>query len=258
MLKLSKYELRKNRNTLLFLLGGLLILQLLFQLALSHGEDPEIGASVTVLFLYGLVCYFSVFLLAVINYYREINSRTSYLVFMTPVSPLCIILSKMLTVLILGLILAGALGLLALADLQQLSTYYGEYAPIWDQITTLLASVGIRTGEIWSNILYGIITFLLSFYATVTIIYLCITLTATLLQNSRFRLIVSIVFFLLATWGRSKLQDWIGTFFQPDFANDISLTDLLTQSWPYTLLNLAVLIVCVATTSQLLKKKLSL
>ena len=40
--------------------------------------------------------------------------------------------------------------------------------------------------------LFGIITFLLSVFSTVAMLYLCITLAATLLQNSRLKLVVTI------------------------------------------------------------------
>ena len=101
MFRLSKYELRKNRTALFVLLAGLAALQICFLIALRGKTQDYAIIWSTILVLYAVVCYFAVFIFAITNYYREINSKTSYLVFMTPVSALSIILSKMLTVLVL-------------------------------------------------------------------------------------------------------------------------------------------------------------
>lgn len=116
MFRLSKYELRKNRTALFVLLAGLAALQICFLIALRGKTQDYAIIWSTILVLYAVVCYFAVFIFAITNYYREINSKTSYLVFMTPVSALSIILSKMLTVLVLGVILAAALGALGWLD----------------------------------------------------------------------------------------------------------------------------------------------
>ena len=116
MFRLSKYELRKNRTALFVLLAGLAALQICFLIALRKETQDYAIIWSTILVLYAVVCYFAVFIFAITNYYREINSKTSYLVFMTPVSALSIILSKMLTVLVLGVILAAALGALGWLD----------------------------------------------------------------------------------------------------------------------------------------------
>ena len=100
MFRLSKYELRKNRTALFVLLAGLAALQICFLIALRGKTQDYAIIWSTILVLYAVVCYFAVFIFAITNYYREINSKTSYLVFMTPVSALSIILSKMLSVLV--------------------------------------------------------------------------------------------------------------------------------------------------------------
>lgn len=258
MLKLSKYELRKNRNTLLLLLGGLALLQILFLLSLSSKKDSYIMSSVGTLTLYGIICYFSIFLFAVTNYYREINSRTSYLVFMTPVSSLRIILSKMLTVLFLGAITGSILAAVCIWDVQLLTSFYSDYAEMTDIINQVLQQFGIHAGEIAVNLLFSLFIFLLSFFSTVSLIYFCITLSATLLQNSRFKLICSILFFLIGNFAKSKLQDLISdlTRMHPEEISDIG--DFLVQALPYSLLNLAVLLICIGATSRMLSKKLSL
>ncbi len=264
MLKLSKYELRKNRTALIFLLSGLGILQIVFMLCIHFEKEDYILSSAAFLALYALICYFAVFIFAITNYYREINSRTSYLVFMTPISPLRIVLSKMLTVLLLGIIFVVILAVLALLDIQLITVYYNEYTEMAEIINEVLSQFGINTAEILFNILFGILTFLLAFFSSITLVYLCVTLSATLLQNSRFKLLGSIVFFLLASFLRTKAEGNIETLFYNKFplpnteVISINMTDLLFYSLPYTGLNLILVILCVTITTWLLKKKLSL
>lgn len=269
MFKLSKYELRKNRNTLLILLGGLALLQILFLFALSSDDDSYILSSVGTLVLYGVVCYFAVFLFAVSNYYREINSKTSYLVFMTPVSSLRVILSKMLTVLLLGILTGGILLALGSWDVRLLTEHYDEYTSMTELINDVLRQFGINPLEIAANLSFGVLTFLLSFFSTVALVYFCITLSATLLQNSRFKLICSILFFLAGSYIRSKLEDLIpapeilftdagSAVVGETLTKAYTVSDMLMDAMPYTLLNLAVLVLCVAGTTWMLNKKLSL
>lgn len=125
------------------------------------------------------------FIFAITNYYREINSKTSYLVFMTPVSALSIILSKMLTVLVLGVILAAALGALGWLDFSLFLNQYSVYKSMGEVISEVMKNFGIDTAQVASMALFGIITFLLSVFSTVAMLYLCITLAATLLQKQQ-------------------------------------------------------------------------
>lgn len=260
MLKLSKYELRKNRNALLMLIAGLVLLQGAFMYTLTTDDDGYLFGSIGILVLYGVVCYFSIFMFAITNYYREINSRTSYLVFMTPISPLRIVLSKMITVLFLGLIMAGLLGVLAVVDLKLLAEHYDEYVEMTQLISEALRQFGINTGEILFNIVFGIVTFLLSFYSSVALIYLSITLSSTLLQNSRLKSVASLILYLGVTYLLYRFQRWMGEqLADPKKINDtVAIGALLKRSAPYTLLNFIVVIVCISLTTWLLKKKVSL
>ena len=89
-------------------------------------------------------------------------------------------------------------------------------------------------------------------------LYLCITLAATLLQNSRLKLVVTIVFFIAGMTANGKIQDLIGELQPVVYKETVQFLDLLVQSWPYALANLIELAVCMLLTTWLLEKKLSL
>ena len=249
MFRLSKYELRKNRTALFVLLAGLAALQICFLIALRGKTQDYAIIWSTILVLYAVVCYFAVFIFAITNYYREINSKTSYLVFMTPVSALSIILSKMLTVLVLGVIWL---------DFSLFLNQYSVYKSMGEVISEVMKNFGIDTAQVASMALFGIITFLLSVFSTVAMLYLCITLAATLLQNSRLKLVVTIALFVAGIYTESKIQGVITDLHPMVYRDTVDLLYLLQQSWPYALANLAELALFMILTTWLLEKKLSL
>ena len=258
MFRLSKYELRKNRTALLVLLAGLLALEVGFLVSMQGKEENTVVLWASGLILYAVVCYFAVFIFAITNYYREINSKTSYLVFMAPVSSLGIILSKMLTVLVLGVILAGALGALGWLDLSLFLTHFDEYKSMGEVISEVMSQFGINTSEIISAALFSLITFLLSVFSTVAMLYLCITLAATLLQNSKLKLVLTIVLFVAGMVAESKIQGAIRNIYPMVYTDAVNFMQLLLQSWPFALANLVELAVCMLVTTWLLERKLSL
>lgn len=259
MLKLTKYEFRKNLTALLVLLGGLAALEIWFLVSVHLDKEGSMIGSAVVLFLYALVCFFAVFLFAVVNYYREINSKTSYLVFMTPVSPLKIVLSKMLSVLITGTILGGLLIFLGVSDINLLSGHVEDFQAIQDAMNEVFRSFGYLSGRLLFNLVFNVISFLLAFFAQVAMVYFCITLTATLLQNSRFRMLVSVVLYVLLSWLRGFIQGKIGEAFPvQDMVMEVNFQDVMYQMTPYTILNLVSIVILLGATTWLLAKKLSL
>ena len=201
-------------------------------------------------------CYFAVFIFAITNYYREINSKTSLS---------CVYdhersatLSKMLTVLVLGVILAAALGALGWLDFSLFLNQYSVYKSMGEVISEVMKNFGIDTAQVASMALFGIITFLLSVFSTVAMLYLCITLAATLLQNSRLKLVVTIALFVAGIYTESKIQGVITDLHPMVYRDTVDLLYLLQQSWPYALANLAELALFMILTTWLLEKKLSL
>ena len=73
-------------------------------------------------------------------------------------------------------------------------------------ISEVMKNFGIDTAQVASMALFGVITFLLSVFSTVAMLYLCITLAATLLQNSRLKLVVTIALFVAGIYAESKIQ----------------------------------------------------
>ena len=192
MFRLSKYELRKNRTALFVLLAGLAALQICFLIALRGKTQDYAIIWSTILVLYAVVCYFAVFIFAITNYYREINSKTSYLVFMTPVSALSIICQDA-DCSCAWSDTCGSAWCTGWLDFSLFLNQYSVYKSMGEVISEVMKNFGIDTAQVASMALFGIITFLLSVFSTVAMLYLCITLAATLLQNSRLSLLLIVL-----------------------------------------------------------------
>lgn len=254
MLNLIKYEFRKDRNILLVMGSGLLLLQLFYLYSIIVKSEDKIAVGIVLLTIYAWVCFFSVFILAVINYSRELNSKSSYLIFMTPNSSYTIIFSKMLSILVIGAVMAVIIGFLGCLDLHLLGIAIPETGTFSSLINEMLSSLGVPVDTLLLSALSGLITFLIYFFASVAIVYLSITLSATFLQNSKLKNILSAGLFFLISFLQSKVVDMLPLLYDPP--RDI-LESVLSVI-PATVFNLALLIVCIYECGKLLDKKVSL
>ncbi|MDO5423504.1 MAG: hypothetical protein Q4F41_07240 [Eubacteriales bacterium] len=256
MFKLMKYEFRKNRNTLLAIGGGLLLLQLyfLFNILTFNETEEKLTVSAIFLYLYAIVCFFAVFILAAYNYSRELNSKSSYLIFMTPTSSYTILFSKLLSTLILGIAIAAVLGVLGAVDMNLYSQAIPESEDFASLLRFALETLGFSVGTILLNILTGILTFLVNFFAIVSLVYLSVTLSATFLQNSKLKSVLSVLLFLLLTYLVSKVTSVLPVIYEmPE-----DMTEAILNVLPATLFNLVVFLASIFTCGKLLDKKVSL
>ena len=253
MLKLIKYELRKNRTILLAITGAFLLLQLYYMYSVFAKKDGHMEASGIFLILMGWACFFAIFVLAVTNYSRELNSKSSYLIFMTPNSSYTIIFSKMLTTLLEGLLMAVLATALVIADVE----LYRIARPDAEHFLTLMQHVMKSLGLPVSEFLFGLLSMtligLVTFFAMISMIYLSVTLSATFLQNSRLKYVLGVALFLLLGWLSAKIDSLI-----PHSDHVITLRDALLDVLPDAALYLLILILCTTVSGWLLEKKVSL
>ena len=254
MLKLMKYEFRKNRTALLVIGSGLLLLQLYYMFGCFTESDTHLGAGAALLILWSVVCFFTVFILAVTNYSRELNSKSSYLIFMTPNTSFSIIFSKMLTILLMGTAIALVFGALTILDIELLHARFPEMRDFLTLLNLFLEDMDIHMGQALLGAFSWILIFLVDFFSAVSVAYLSITLSATYLQNSRIKGLISVAVFLLATFVLNRLAGLLPLLYE----QPRNMTESFLAVLPVTAFNLAVLVLCIFICGKLLDKKLSL
>lgn len=255
MLKLVKYEFRKNLYGMAIMAGILAIAQVYFMYSyfiVSDREKAAVGASI--LFFCAVICFFMVFAFGINTYSRELNNKTSYMVFMTPNKAIKIIGSKLLFTFMNGFIVALVLILLGMLDMKMLLTLWGEEVSMLEMILDMLKNFGFNAAEIAYSIVGGIVSFLVSFFMAVTLAYFCITLTATVLQNKKIKGLISVVLYLVVIFAANKIGGILPRLYeQPE-----TMAQAYFAGLPRMLFFLILIASAVVGTSQLLERKVSL
>ena len=206
MLKLMKYEFMKMRVTLLALVAGLIALEAGFLI----GEATNRTAMMSVCLTLVLILTFGVFayliIAGIVSYSQELRDKSGYLIFMTPVRPLGIVLSKLLFIALVSLVAMALFGGASYLDIRHLIVRLDLDAKDLATINSMLR-FGLRTNATLAQILQMVLLFAVmtldQVLMTMCTAYLAITLSATLLQNKKgfVRGLISVVLFALLTWG---------------------------------------------------------
>lgn len=255
MLKLIKYEFRKNIVTLITMCFVLVGLETYFVGSFWTSKLEHMGLASSFLVIASIVCFFIVFVLGINNYEKELNSKSSYLIFMTPNSSLKIIVSKLCYVIILGLFSVIVIGGLAAFDLYLLGIKVNEQYGLIDLLKMFAESLHIDLGMFWGTLIIGIVYSVLSVLSIVTIAYMAITLSTTLLQNNRFRKTISTVLFILLM----ILVNYIDNkFIHSDMAVAFDLEQIFHYALPSIIYNGLIMVGCTLGCSVLIDKAINL
>ena len=254
MLKLVKYELRKNRTALLVLLAIAAALEAYFLISIAREASEDVYTAIALLTLLFACVSFAVFILGVSSYSGELKRKSSYLIFMTPNSALAVIISKLLFTLVLAVLFSAlALALLAV-DMPIFLDVYGEWEGYYMLFEQLLLQQGVALGEIISGFLLTVSQLFLQILSYVGVAYLSITLSATILQSRKGQGLVSFLLFVGIVFVLSRIS---GLYVTETVA--MSATGFYVQALLPTLLQSAlVLIVSTILSAWLLKKHVSL
>lgn len=260
MLKLMKYEFRKMRTTLLAMLGALVALEIGFITGVHLEKNNVMAICLTLISILVFVVYGYIMLAGMASYSRELKEKSGYLIFMTPVSPLGIVLSKLLFTTLVSLVATATFGLAAYLDLRYLIERAHLDANTLKQLNTMLR-FGLNSNadlfQIMRTVLFYVLTVLIEIMVTMCSAYLAITLSATLLQNKKgfIRGFVSLLLFVLLTWGGS----WAS---QKLFYEGVAMSATFEQmkgvlAWS-ALFNAGLCAIFIAASAWLLDKKVNL
>ncbi len=221
MLKLIKYEYRKNRALLLTVLGVIAALEIYFLFCARSAAqynfmgpmtDSANRAEINLLVsmsLLGAASFgtaIAVFIMGVAGYSRELNQKTSYLIFMTPSSTLAVVGSKILFTLLTGVAFAALLMGLAAIDFPLMLDSIGrEWRGYYNMLDWFMAENDLSLTSALLTIAFYVLLVFLSIIATVSIAFFAITLSATFMRGRKGHALISVLLFALLSWGSSRL-----------------------------------------------------
>lgn len=256
MLHLIKYEYRRNLSGIVAMLGSIILLQGFFLYAVFRKDVDLVIPASMLLFFAAMLCVLGMLLYSVALYSKELNAKTSYLTFMTPNSSTKILGSKLLAALLLGLFFAAVLLGIAGWDIALLQRAFPQLdlgRIMLEQMLRSMSSTDLQT--VLTAVAAIALDFLINFFTVVTIAYLSITLSATVLQNKKFKGFLSSLIFIglmyALQWGATRLP---GTVMLPG----LTFLDVVLGAWPRYVTYLGVMVGSFALSAWLLEKKVSL
>ena len=254
MLKLMKYEFRKNRMGLAVMLGIAAGLFALAPLGRALNKEELMFISVSLLFFYAFSAYVYVLARGIAAYSGELRGRTGYLLMMVPRSTMSILFGKLLFTFAFALVMLAVSALALCASGAVLLGEIYEVKGLLELIRLLLAEGGLDPTMLASVALYVTAGILTSVLAVVAMGYLAVTLSATLLESGRFRGFVSFLFFCVLVALTVFLQNLVS----PEVSLYASYAEALRSALPGMLVDLALTCVFTALSAVMLKRWVSL
>lgn len=203
MLKLMKYEFRKTWITKLILLGVTAVAEIAFLIGLYMEKETTLGLSVMLLVFLAFGGILMIGLYSVMTLHRDMNTKQSYMLFMTPSSSYSILGAKVLEC-SLSILIGGAFYFaLGTLDLTLLFAKSGELNRLWSAIQDFLSRLTFANHQLLID-MEGMASFVFCLLAgwilTVVTAYFAVVISAALLNGKRFNGLLSFVLFLILSW----------------------------------------------------------
>ena len=210
MRNLLKYEFRKSRTGTLVLLGLLAAIEALFLGLLYLHEEPQISIlAVLLLGMYASGASMYVFVHGIVDYSRDLGTRSGWMLFMTPNSARKIIGAKYVYMFLLTVCVTVIIGLVGVLDLRLYATVNPQFVALYHDMLSAVSSIGIQTGNIPPLAVLFVALTGIEVVSTIAVAWFSITLSRTLLRDKGWRWIVSLALFIALMIG---LQKFYGHF----------------------------------------------
>lgn len=197
MLKMMKYEYRRGIFPLLVVITALAAAELIFLIGVFAEKDIFVGLGLIFLIMGGWAAFMFVLIYGVIIYSQDLKNKTGYMVFMTPLSNYKIIGAKLLSILLTGITLVVFLGIIIVVDYNVIKSHNSDIAGMEFMLNEILGTTGSSLGAVVANLVGFIVVLLIQFFTMITIAYLAVSLSSTVLQNKKIKGVVSFVLFVV-------------------------------------------------------------
>ncbi len=195
--KLIKYEFRKDSGTYFTLFGILVVTEIYFIISFLLKSSINMGMALVLAELGGACGIFALMIHGAVSYSKEINSKYSYMTFMTPNSPYKIVGAKYLSLLIVTVAGTMIFSLFLGLNVKLITDRYSEVRMITSVIDELGQTLGWNTSSYVASFLASLVTMMISFFFSVSCAYVAITLSTTVLANRKGKGFLAVVFFFV-------------------------------------------------------------
>lgn len=215
MLKLMKYEFRKTATSKLILLAITAVAEVAFLLGVFLKTDKLLATGILFLFLCAILGIGYIGLESVMILYRDLNTKQSYMLFLTPKSSYEIMGAKILengiSILVTGLTFA----LLAALDVTVAIAYIGGIKEVMNMVKSFLdVSMNVVMDPV--QIAFVFFTSLASWMVYIVNADLAVILSATVLAGKKASGIVAFVIFMILSWMMGLFLDHLPALHNAD------------------------------------------
>ena len=209
MLKLMKYEFRKTMFSKLILLVITAVAELAYLAGVFLKWDNGMGIGVGGLALCGIIGIFYIGVESLIVFQRDLNTKQSYMLFLTPRTSYQILGAKILENGI-SIFLTGAFfAALAAIDFTIGILYIGGLKEFLDILAQAARYISVEIQIEPGQALLFFASILTSWLMMIVIGNLAIVLSATVFAGKKFSGIVSFLLYMVITWASGKVLDLI-------------------------------------------------
>lgn len=218
--KLIKYEFRKTTLSKLIILLFAAAAELLFLIGLFADWENGFFWGIFLLMACAMFGIFYIGIESILVLSRDLNTKQSYMLFMVPRNSFQILGAKALENLI-TIAAAGAFFLLiAVIDISLSGIYLDGLNEFMTDMNRIL-NMFFGNLPTWYEALAFAAEFLLSWFLTITVGYLAVILSCTVLAGKRLSGLISFVLFILFSWLVGTITDYL-----PELSN-LTLNSLL-------------------------------
>ncbi|WP_455714537.1 hypothetical protein [Anaerosporobacter sp.] len=204
MWKLIKYELRKQMQSKLIIFGIVALIELFWFWGLFFNERALYSTS-GILFMVATISMTFLYFESITTFSRDLKTKNSYMMFMTPNSSYKIVGAKILTsvvqILVYGLCFFG----IGLLDMGIMAIRFNSFSETIEMVQKLLRefmNIDVDVTFVFLNIA----VILISGIFILVLAYVSITLSSTFLANKSYKGVVSFLIFVAISIVEDKIS----------------------------------------------------
>ncbi|MBQ9120480.1 MAG: hypothetical protein IJY09_10600 [Lachnospiraceae bacterium] len=206
MLKLMKYEFRKQLFSKLAIAGILILLEIYFFYGLLADNGDAMGTSAGLLGALTFVAILYVSFECIFTFNNDLKTKQSYMLFMTPQSTYSIMGAKILSAILQIILVALVFGAVVAADVFAIIAKNGnvkDFLELCQQFIQAVFELEVDAG----TVVIVLAEILVEWMLLVILGMFSITLSTTFMANSKARGVVSFVIFIALNVVLSKVSN---------------------------------------------------
>ncbi len=210
MIKLMKYEFRKQLNSKFIILFLLVLIQTCFLLGVFFENDDWVMSSSLTLFFLVIIVFSYLAFEAVGRYAKDLNEKCSYMLFLTPNDSYNILGAKILVTILQVVLFSVIFFALFIIDAKMFVNYFDFVDDIRAVVEMALDTFFVRNildDYNFYTLVLGVIKTIADWLLFVVMAFFAITLSNTFLYSIKFKNFISLILYIIINTGITYLSD---------------------------------------------------